>query len=151
MLNSNAGVQAFVFSPPSLPGSGGGLPIQYVLRTIGNPAQVIRDRRAKSREGAVASGRFIVVQNSMTLNHAAARIIIDRDRAAALGVPVSEIGNTLSALVGGAASGKFDRDNRSYDVVTQVPQENPLQSRSGSGSIYRARARMASWCRCLPW
>ena len=39
LLNENAGVQAFVFSPPSLPGAGGGLPIQYVLRTIGDPAQ----------------------------------------------------------------------------------------------------------------
>ena len=40
LLNENAGVQAFVFAPPSLPGAGGGLPIQYVLRTIGDPAQV---------------------------------------------------------------------------------------------------------------
>ena len=39
---------------------------------------------------------------------------------------VSEIGTTLGALVGGAPISKFDRDNRSYDVVSQVPQENRL-------------------------
>jgi multidrug efflux pump len=55
-----------------------------------------------------------------------ARITIDRDRAATLGVQVSEIGTTLAALVGGAPIAKFDRDNRSYDVVSQVAQEHRL-------------------------
>jgi len=125
MLDSNAGVQAFIFSPPALPGSSGGLPIQYVLRTIGNSAQAF-EIADEVRKRAVATGRFIVVQNSMTYESPRARIIVDRDRAASLGVPVSEIGSTLSALVGGSSIGKFDRDNRSYDVVTQVSQENRL-------------------------
>ena len=77
--------------------------------------------RSRSAEGD-ASGKFIVVQNSVTYQTPRARIIVDRDRAAALGVPVSEIGNTLGALVGGAPISKFDRDNRSYDVVSQVRQ-----------------------------
>ena len=125
LLNENAGVQAFVFAPPSLPGAGGGLPIQYVLRTINDPAQayeVAEQVKAK----AMASGKFIVVQNSVTYQTPRARIIVDRDRAAALGVPVSEIGNTLGALVGGAPISKFDRDNRSYDVISQVRQADRL-------------------------
>ncbi|MCP8939310.1 efflux RND transporter permease subunit [Alsobacter sp. SYSU M60028] len=125
LLDANAGVQAFIFSPPALPGSSGGLPIQYVLRTIGSSSQAFEiGEEVKKR--ALASGRFIVVQNSMTYESPRARIIVDRDRAAALGVAVSEIGTTLSALVGGGTVGKFDRDNRSYDVVTQVSQENRL-------------------------
>ena len=35
-----AGVQAFVFAPPTLPGSGGGLPITMVVRSTGDAAQV---------------------------------------------------------------------------------------------------------------
>lgn len=125
LLNENAGIQAFVFAPPSLPGAGGGLPVQYVLRTIGESSQAW-EVAEEVRKRAVASGRFIVVQNSMSYETPRARITIDRDRAATLGVPVSEIGTTLSALVGGASIAKFDRDNRSYDVVSQVAQEDRL-------------------------
>ena len=71
---------------------------------------------------AEASGKFIILQNSVSYETPRARIIIDRDRAAALGVPVSEIGATLSTLVGGGKISKFDRDNHSYDVITQVTQ-----------------------------
>jgi len=125
LLNENAGVQAFVFAPPSLPGAAGGLPIQYVLRTIGDPAQAY-EVAEQVKQKAMATGKFIVVQNSVTYQTPRARIIVDRDRAAAMGVPVNEIGNTLGALVGGAPISKFDRDNRSYDVISQVKQEDRL-------------------------
>ncbi|RDI62634.1 efflux RND transporter permease subunit [Microvirga subterranea] len=125
LLNQNAGVQAFVFAPPSLPGAGGGLPIQYALRTIGDPSQAY-EVAEQVKQRAMKSGKFIVVQNSMSYQTPRAKIIIDRDRAAALGVPVSEIGNTLGALVGGAPISKFDRDNRSYDVISQVRQTDRL-------------------------
>jgi len=125
LLNENAGVQAFVFAPPSLPGGGDGLPIQYVLRTIGDSAQAY-EIADQIRQRAMKSGKFIVVQNSISYETPRARIVIDRDRAAALGVQVSEIGNTLGALVGGASISKFDRDNRSYDVVSQVRQQDRL-------------------------
>ena len=125
LLNDNAGLQAFVFAPPSLPGSSGGLPVQYVVRTIGDPAQAY-EVAEEIRKKAVASGRFIVVQNSMSYETPRARIVIDRDRAATLGVQVSDVGTTLAALVGGASIAKFDRDNRAYDVISQVAQEDRL-------------------------
>lgn len=125
LLNENAGVQAFVFAPPSLPGAGGGLPIEYVLRTIASPAQAY-EVAEQVKQRAMQTGKFIVVQNSVTYQTPRARIIVDRDRAAALGVPVSEIGSTLGALVGGAPISKFDRDNRSYDVISQVRQDDRL-------------------------
>ncbi|HWK80644.1 MAG TPA: efflux RND transporter permease subunit, partial [Thermomicrobiales bacterium] len=125
LLNENAGVQAFAFAPPSLPGGGDGLPVQYVLRTIGDSSQAY-EIAEEIRKRAMKSGKFIVVQNSISYETPRARITVDRDRAAALGVPVSEIGNTLGALVGGAPISKFDRDSRSYDVVSQVRQQDRL-------------------------
>ncbi len=68
---------------------------------------------------------------------------IDRDRAANLGVSVSDIGTTLGLLVGGGAVAQFDRDSNSYDIVTQVPSEwrdnperlNDFFVRSSSGAM----------------
>ena len=90
----------------------------------------------------MASGKFIVVQNSISYETPRARIIVDRDRAAALGVPVSEIGTTLGALVGGAPISKFDRDNRSYDVVSQVRQEDRLNPERLAEYYVRAVRRL---------
>jgi multidrug efflux pump len=120
-INEVAGVQAFVFAPPTLPGSGGGLPIEFVVRSTGDADRVF-EVAEEIKNRATESGRFIIVQNSLAFTQPQARITIDRDRAAALGVAVSDIGTTLTALVGGGSVSKFDLEGRSYDVITQVPR-----------------------------
>ncbi|MDX8518613.1 efflux RND transporter permease subunit [Mesorhizobium dulcispinae] len=117
-----AGVEAFVFAPPTLPGSGGGLPISMVVRSTGAPSEVF-DEAEKIKNKAQASGRFIVVQNSMSYDAPQVTVTIDRERAAALNLPIADIGNTLTLLVGGAEVAQFDRDSNSYDIIPQVPQE----------------------------
>ncbi|KPQ05654.1 MAG: multidrug efflux pump [Rhodobacteraceae bacterium HLUCCA12] len=117
-----AGVQAFVFSPPSLPGAGGGLPISMVIQSTGDPTQVFEVADQIRRE-AEESGRFIVVQNSLAYDTTQVRVSIDRDRAAALNLPAAQVGSTLSLFVGDGAVSRFDRDSNSYDVIVQVPRE----------------------------
>ena len=75
------------------------------------------------KKKAEASGRFIVVQNSLAFDAPQVTVTIDRDRAASLNVPISEIGATLGLLVGGGSIAQFDRDFNSYDVITQVPRQ----------------------------
>ncbi|KQU90908.1 acriflavine resistance protein B [Mesorhizobium sp. Root695] len=117
-----AGVQAFVFAPPTLPGSGGGLPISMVVRSTGDSSEVY-EVAEQIKNKAQASGRFIVVQNSMAYDAPEVTVTIDRDRAAALNLPIADIGRTLTLLVGGAEVAQFDRDSNSYDIIPQVPQE----------------------------
>ncbi|WP_095201339.1 efflux RND transporter permease subunit [Mesorhizobium carmichaelinearum] len=117
-----AGVQAFVFAPPTLPGSGGGLPIALVVRSTGDSAEVYKAAE-QIKNKAQASGRFIVVQNSMSYDSPQVTVTIDRDRAAALNLPIADIGRTLTLLVGGAEVAQFDRDSNSYDIIPQVPQQ----------------------------
>ncbi|MEQ8297339.1 MAG: efflux RND transporter permease subunit [Nitratireductor sp.] len=121
-LSEVAGVQALVFAPPSLPGAGGGLPISVVIRATGESSQVFEVAEQIKRE-AEASGRFIVVQNSLAFDAPQVTVTIDRDRAAALNLPIRDIGSTLSLLVGGGAVAQFDRESNSYDIITQVPQD----------------------------
>ena len=115
-----AGVQAFVFSPPSLPGAGGGLPISVVVQATGDPGQVYAIAE-QVRQKAQASGRFIVVQNSLAFDAPQVTVDVDRVRAAALDLPIGDIGTTLGLLVGGGSIAQFDRDSNSYDVIMQVP------------------------------
>jgi multidrug efflux pump len=128
-LDKSTGLKGFAFAPPTLPGTGGGLPIAVVIQSIHSPervAEVSEEIRLKAQQ----SGKFIVVQNSLAFDAPEVQVTIDRDRAATLNVPVSDIGSTLGLLVGGGAVAQFDRDSNSYDIITQVPQDfraNPEQ------------------------
>ncbi len=126
-LKHIAGVEALVFAPPSLPGAGGGLPISLVIQSTGDASQVYEVAEKIKRE-AEATGRFIVVQNSLAFDAPQVTVTIDRDRAAALNLPIRDIGMTLSLLVGGGSIAQFDRDSNSYDIIMQVPKayrDNP--------------------------
>ena len=122
ILDGTPGLQSYVFAPPSLPGAGGGLPISMVIQSIHAPERVV-EIADQIRAQAMKSGMFIVVQNSLSFDAPQVRLTIDRDRAAQLGVAVSDVGATLGLLVGGGAIAQFDRDSNSYDVITQVPRE----------------------------
>src|SRR6185436_13093431 len=102
-------------------GAGGGLPITVVIQSIHDAERVYEVAEAVKNK-AQASGRFIVVQNSLAFDAPQVNVTIDRDRAAALNVPISEVANTLGLLVGGGSIGEFDRDSNSYDIITQVPR-----------------------------
>ena len=126
-LDAVSGVRPLVFSPPTLPGSGGGLPIAMVVQSTGSADRVFEVTET-IRQRAEATGQFIVVQNSLAFNSQEVVVTIDRDRAAALNLPIRDIGSTLSLLVGDGAIAQFDREGNSYDIILQVPQrfrDNP--------------------------
>ncbi len=93
-----------------------------VIQSI-HDAERVFEIAEEVKNKAQASGRFIVVQNSLSFDAPQVTVTIDRDRAASLNVPVSEIGATLGLLVGGGSVGQFDIDANSYDIITQVPRE----------------------------
>ncbi len=97
------------------------------MRSTGEASKVF-EVAEEIKQKAQASGRFIVVQNSMSYNAPQTTITIDRDRAAALNIPISDIGRTLTLLVGGNEVAKFDRDSNAYKIMPQVPmvyRDNP--------------------------
>jgi multidrug efflux pump len=49
-------------------------------------------------------------------------VVIDRDKAAALGLTMTQIGSALSSLLGGGYVNYFSLDTRSYKVIPQVQQ-----------------------------
>ncbi len=120
-LGTVAGLQAYVFAIPSLPGTGGGLPISFVIQSTRAADQVFEQAEAIKKK-AMASGKFIVVQDSLAFDKPQVQVLIDRQRAAALGVSVSDIANTLTLLVGENQVSRFSLDERAYDIIPQVPQ-----------------------------
>jgi multidrug efflux pump len=115
------GAQIAVFPATSLPGASDGFPVQYVIRSTASFDHVY-DVAQQIRAKAMQSGRFMMLENSATYDAPQVRIEVDRERAATLGVSVSDIGSTLSTLMSEGWVSRFDRDDHSYQVIPQVSQ-----------------------------
>ena len=125
-LNSIAGSQNAVFQPPPLPGARG-FPVQFVLTTT-EPFAKLYNISQKFLQEAMKSGNFIFLQSDLRIDLPQVTVVIDRDKAATLGLSMADIGNSLSTLLGGNYVNYFDMAGRSYRVIPQVQQRFRLNA-----------------------
>ncbi len=121
-LSTITGGQVLAFSPPALPGSTGGPPLQFVIRTTGDYqqlAQVLADIQDEARK----SGLFIFTDSDLKFDTPQLEFKIDSDKANRLGVSMQDIGVSLSTFLGGNYVNRFSLYGRSYQVIPQVPRE----------------------------
>jgi len=117
-----AGAQVVAFQPPPLPGSTG-LPIQFVINTTGG-FEALNDVAQKFLQEALATGRFIFLITDLKIDAPQATVVIDRDKASALDLKMSDIGGALGSMLGGGYVNYFALDGRSYKVIPQVQQSS---------------------------
>ena len=117
-----AGAQVVAFQPPPLPGSTG-LPIQFVINTTGG-FEALNDVAQKFLQEALATGRFIFLNTDLKIDAPQATVVIDRDKASALNLQMSDIGGALGSMLGGGYVNYFALDGRSYKVIPQVQQSS---------------------------
>jgi multidrug efflux pump len=113
------GLKTALFPIPSLPGSSGGLPFQFVV-TSGSDFNQLNQVADKLVGAAMQSGNFTFVQKSIDIDKPVTRVKVDRDRAADLGLSMEEIGQELSSMLGGGYINRFNMEGRSYEVIPQV-------------------------------
>ncbi|WP_081996196.1 efflux RND transporter permease subunit [Croceibacterium mercuriale] len=114
-----AGLEATVIEPPTLPGGGGGPPIQFVIGSIEDP-RAIFEQSEQILTAARASGLFQFIDSDLTFDRAQGNVAIDREKASALGVDIATLGQDLSTLLAGGYVNFFSLDERSYRVIPQV-------------------------------
>jgi multidrug efflux pump len=119
-----AGQQVVFAQPPPLPGSQG-LPIEFVIKSTDTVEQIYPVAQALLEAG-LKSGKFIFLQSDLKIDQPQANIIIDRDKAADLGLNMSQIGAALAQALGGNYVNYFSIDGRSYKVIPQVQRADRL-------------------------
>ena len=126
-LDGIAGVQAVAFQRPPLPGSGRGLPVQFVISTtdsfdlLNRVAQAFMDK-------AQASGMFAYMDNDLSIDKPQISVEIDRNRTAQLGLTMDSVGSALGSMLGGGYVNYFSLAGRSYKVIPQVKQRYRLNA-----------------------
>ena len=123
-LSGVAGQKIVAFQPPALPGAQG-LPIQFVLKST-QPLAQLYPQAQRFLADAQASGMFLFVDSDLKYDAPQQMIEIDRDKAAQLGVTMSQIGNAMGGLLGGGYTNYFSLGARSYKVIAQVQQTSRL-------------------------
>ena len=118
------GQQIAVFQPPSLPGTDG-LPVQFVIKTTQDFSN-LNEVAGTFLQEALKSGRFIFLDSDLKFDLPQARLVIDRDKAAQLGLTMNDIGGAMASMLGGGYVNYFSMAGRSYKVIPQVEQVSRL-------------------------
>lgn len=119
------GISLFAVVPPALPG-GGNFPVEFVIASTAEP-QVILDFARQLQEKATASGMFAFPPIIDTkIDQPQAEIVLDRDKVASMGLDLRQIGEDMSAMMGGNYVNRFNIGGRSYKVIPQIERGSRL-------------------------
>jgi HAE1 family hydrophobic/amphiphilic exporter-1 len=129
------------FPPPAIPGLGrfGGFEFQVLDQTgtdITNLAQATQAVAAAGNQSPKLRSLF----SSFTANDPQLQVTIDRQRALALGLPLSEITSAMQIFLGSQYVNDFEFNNRAYRVYVQADQDFRSSPQSLKQLYARTRA-----------
>ena len=122
MFAPNGGLVA-VFEPPAVQGVGSFGGFSFMLQDQGNNTLADLDRVAHQIVNASRARKDLTgLLTTFSANDPQVLVTIDREKAKAMNVPLSQITTTLSVFMGSEYINDFDFNNRTYRVFVQADQ-----------------------------
>jgi len=112
------GVRVFPRLDPPLP-TPGSYDVELVLQSDEPPEQMLQTAGAVVGAGW-QSGKFLYVDTDLKMDLPEARVVIDRDQVADLGLDLASVGRELGTALGGGYVNRFNYFDRSYKVIPQI-------------------------------
>ena len=137
-FNAIPSVATTAFQMPELPGSSGGLPVQFVI-TTSNPFQSLVSIAADVLAATQANPTFVYSELDLAFDSATMNISIDRDKAGAYGITMQDIGSTLGTLLSDGYLNRINLNGRSYEVIAQVERKYRLSPEQLGDFYVRAK------------
>jgi len=115
----------FAAEPPAIQGIGTVGGFQFELQDGGRNTFADIDRIAHTMVGAARNPQFGLVNlnTTFTANDPQLYVTIDRQKAEAMGVPMSQITAAMGTFMGSSYVNDFNFNNRSYRVYVQADQQ----------------------------
>ncbi|HEY9035511.1 MAG TPA: efflux RND transporter permease subunit [Pseudomonadales bacterium] len=123
-LGGVAGLRITSFNLPGIPGATSGLPLQFALMSTASDEMVYQVAQTMLKE-MLASGLFIYAATDLEFDKPRLQLMIDREKAAEMGISMESIGHALSFFLGEGQLGRFAYSSYSYKVIPQL--EQPLR------------------------
>ena len=120
------GIGAIVTTPSPLPG-GSNFPVEFVIASTGDPRELLGFAK-QIQAAAMKSGMFAFSLLDLKYDQPQAEVVFDRDKVAALGLNLSQVGADLSTMLGGNYVNRFSIEGRSYKVIPQVQRVERLNA-----------------------
>jgi multidrug efflux pump len=119
------GIQLQLVQLPALPG-GGNFPIEVVLTSTADPQEILSFAKQLSDKVMESKRFYFPPLLDVKYDAPQAEVVIDRDKVAALGLNLQQVGDDLSAAMGGNYVNYFNISGRSYKVIPQLKREDRL-------------------------
>jgi multidrug efflux pump len=116
------GLRVFPRLDPPLP-TPGQFDVELVLQSDAPAEQMLETVGAVVGAGW-ASGKFLYVDSDLKIDLPQARVVIDREKVADLGLDLATVAQELGTLLGGGYVNRFNYFDRSYKVIPQIGAEN---------------------------
>jgi multidrug efflux pump len=115
------GVRVFPRLDPPLP-TPGQYDVEMVLQSDASPQEMLETTAAVLAAGW-KSGKFLYVDTDLKIDLPEARVVLDREQIADLGLDLASVGRELGTLLGGNYVNRFNFFDRSYKVIPQIGEE----------------------------
>lgn len=112
------GLRVFPRLDPPLP-TPGQYDVELVLQSDAPAEQMLETVGAVLGAGW-QSGKFLYVDTDLKIDLPQARVVLDRERLADLGLDLAGVGRELGTMLGGAYVNRFNFFDRSYKVIPQL-------------------------------
>ena len=129
MFAPNGGLVA-MFQPPAVQGVGSYGGFQFMLQDQGKNTLTDLDRVAHQIVGASKQQKDLTgLITTFSANDPQVLVSIDREKAKAMNIPLSQITTTLGVFMGSEYVNDFDYNNRTYRVYAQADQPFRMSAR----------------------
>ncbi len=125
------GLKVIPITPPPLPDSGSFMPVQFVLKNVDGGVKGIaklNDAMEELMEAANKNPGFLGLDTDMKLSMPQVRVVIDRNKAGALGISIKEITDALNVMLGSPESVQFSMAGRGYYVIPEYTKNFDFQA-----------------------
>ncbi|MGJ8680750.1 efflux RND transporter permease subunit [Paraglaciecola sp.] len=117
-VSSIPGIKALPVLPPALP-TAGNFDVELIITSTDSPEKMIE--YANQIVGAAfGSGHFMFADSDLKIDLPQARLVLDRERVADLGLNLSEVNRQMSMLLSGNYVNRFNLEGRAYKVIPMV-------------------------------
>lgn len=114
-----SGLNFMFINPPSLPGSRSMYPFQFVIKTNGSYEELYEITN-EFIAALQKNPRILFARSDLQIDKPEISVTIDRDKAARLGVSMSDIGEALRTAFGQPQNSTFVMNGKTYYAVPQV-------------------------------
>lgn len=123
-LDNIPGLNVITALPPPLPG-GSNFKLEFVISSTAEPREIY-EFASKLAIDCLSTHVIVFADTDMKFDMPQSEIVFDRDKVAALGLNLQQVGADLGTMMGGNFVNRFSIDGRSYKVIPQVKRTERL-------------------------